>query len=42
MHWHVLWTDSLQWVSLHPVAAYLAIFFISLPPVLLVKTGKDN
>jgi len=30
MDWTHLWTDSLQWVSLHPIAAYLAIFLISL------------
>ncbi len=29
MHWHTLWADCLQWVSLHPTAAYLVIFLIS-------------
>ena len=30
MNWPHLWSNILGWVSLHPVAAYLAIFLTAL------------
>ncbi len=30
MNWAHLWSGVLQWVSLHPLAAYFAIFLVAL------------